>query len=57
MQKLLFGSDFPFTTPSATLKALKELNHMVDGTNLPRISETLVDEMIHRDSLKLLFER
>jgi predicted TIM-barrel fold metal-dependent hydrolase len=52
--KILFGSDFPFTTPQASFDGLYGLNRMVEGTNLPRISETRIEEIIHRDSLSLL---
>jgi predicted TIM-barrel fold metal-dependent hydrolase len=55
MHKILFGSDFPFATPGDSIAGLKALNKMVEGTNLPRISEARLDEMIHRDSLSLLF--
>lgn len=54
MKKILFGSDFPFTTPEASFVGLRALNEMVAGTNLPRVSETALDEIIHRDSLALL---
>jgi len=55
MHKILFGSDYPFATPADSIAGLKALNKMVEGTNLPRISETRLEEMIHRDSLNLLF--
>lgn len=54
MPKLLFGSDYPVTTPEESFRELKRLNRMVEGTQLPRISETLLDEVIERDSLSLL---
>ena len=46
MGKILFGSDFPFATPGDSIAGLKSLNKMVEGTNLPRISDTLLDQMI-----------
>lgn len=52
--KILFGSDYPFTTPQASIEGLSALNHMVEGTNLPRISETRIEEIIYRDSLSIL---
>lgn len=52
--RLLFGSDYPFTTPGATLEALRNINRMVEGTSLPRISAGKVEELIHRDTLRLL---
>lgn len=52
--KVLFGTDYPFTTVAATLDALRSMNEMVEGTNFPRLDETAIEEMIYRDSLALL---
>lgn len=55
MHKILFGTDFPFSTPIATFEGLRALNNMVEGTQLPRVSSTLLEEIINRDSLSILF--
>jgi len=52
--KLLFGSDYPFTTVNASIDGLHHLNDMLAGTALPRLNMDAIDEVIHRDSLKLL---
>lgn len=52
--KLLFGTDYPFTTVNATLDGLRSLNTMLDGTALPRLNEEKIEAMIARDSLALL---
>ena len=52
--KVLFGTDYPFTTVDATLAGLRSLNQMVEGTNLPRLDEAAIERMIYRDSLPLL---
>jgi uncharacterized protein len=52
--KVLFGTDYPFTTVNATLDGLRAMNRMVEGTNLPRLDEARIEEMIHRDTLPLL---
>ena len=52
--KLLFGTDYPFATVDNTLKGLRSLNDMLDGTALPRLDEEEMEEMIFRESLKLL---
>jgi uncharacterized protein len=54
LDRLLFGSDYPFTTPASTIDALRGINKMVEGTNLPRIPEEKIEAMIHRDTLDLL---
>jgi uncharacterized protein len=54
LDRLLFGTDYPFTTPLSTMEALRRVNSMVDGTNLPRIPEQRIEELISRDSLTLL---
>lgn len=52
--KLLFGTDFPFTTVNASVAGVRSLNDMLEGTRLPRLDGAQIDAMIHRDSLKLL---
>lgn len=54
LDRLLLGSDYPFTTPESTITALRSVNRMVDGTNLPRIPEAKIEALIHRDTLDLL---
>ncbi len=52
--KVLFGSDYPFTTVNASVEGLWSLNAMLEGTALPRLDERALDELIHRDSLRIL---
>ena len=52
--KLLFGSDFPLWTPLEGMEGMRRLNRQVEGTNLPRVPEEVVEGIIHRDSLPLL---
>jgi len=52
--KLLFGTDYPFTTINATIDGLHGLNRMTEGTGLPRLDEARIERLIHRDSLELL---
>ena len=52
--KLLFGSDYPFTTVNATLAGLRSLNDMLQGTSLPRLNEEAIEKMIYRDTLGVL---
>jgi predicted TIM-barrel fold metal-dependent hydrolase len=54
LHKLLFGSDFPFTTPGATMDSLQNFNHMTVGTNLPTLSEEEIHSLIHSPTLRLL---
>jgi predicted TIM-barrel fold metal-dependent hydrolase len=52
--KLLFGSDYPFTTVNDSIAGLRKLNSMLEGTRLPRLNESEIEELIGRDSLALL---
>ncbi len=52
--KVLLGTDYPFTTVNDTVRGLRGLNDMVQGTALPRLNEDKIDQLIHRDSLPLL---
>lgn len=52
--KLLFGTDYPFTTVNATIEGLHNLNKMTEGTGLPKLNEKAIEEMIYRDTLTIL---
>ena len=52
--KVLFGSDYPFTTVNASITGILALNAMLEGTALPRLNEKEIEAMIHRDSLAIL---
>jgi predicted TIM-barrel fold metal-dependent hydrolase len=52
--KVLFGSDYPFTTVNASIAGLRGLNDMLAGTALPRLNTDQIEALIHRDSLTLL---
>ncbi len=52
--KVLFGTDYPFTTVKGTVEGLRNLNRMVEGTALPRLDEEAIERMIARESLPLL---
>jgi len=52
--KLLFGTDYPFTTVDATIAGLHSLNRMLEGTALPRLDTKQIEAMIRRDSLSIL---
>ena len=52
--KLLFGTDYPFTTVKASLAGMRSLNDMLEGTRLPRLNLDRMEEMFARDTLRLL---
>jgi predicted TIM-barrel fold metal-dependent hydrolase len=52
--KLLFGSDYPFTTVDASIAGLRKLNAMLEGTALPRLDEKQIEKLIHRDGFAVL---
>ena len=52
--KLLFGTDYPFTTVEATMAGLRGLNDMLAGTALPRLDTREIENLIHRDGLQVL---
>ena len=54
LNKLLFGSDYPYTNPDATIKDLRNINKMAEGTNLPKLSVEEIEGLIHSPTLQLL---
>jgi predicted TIM-barrel fold metal-dependent hydrolase len=51
--KLVFGSDFPFGTPQDGIDGLNGLNRQVEGTNLPRIRDDVLDAILHRNAERI----
>lgn len=54
MDKLLFGSGFPFAPASMGIEALYSINHLCQGTNLPMIPREQLRGIVERDALTLL---
>jgi predicted TIM-barrel fold metal-dependent hydrolase len=52
--KLLFGTDYPFAQSEASVQGLRNVNHVVEGTPMPRISQETIESILKRDSLTLL---
>jgi predicted TIM-barrel fold metal-dependent hydrolase len=52
--KVLFGTDYPFTTVAATVQGMRRLNDMLEGTSLPRLNMDKMEAMFERDTLKIL---
>lgn len=54
IDKLLFGSDFPYTNPTECIESLYSLNQIAHGTNLPIVPRESLRCIVERDSLGLL---
>jgi predicted TIM-barrel fold metal-dependent hydrolase len=54
LNKLLFGSDYPFTTPEAQIDGLRNINHFAEGTNLPRLAAGEIESLIFSPTLTCL---
>ncbi len=52
LHKILFGTDWPFLTVNQTIKDLKSINNIVEGTNLPKIP----DEEIKKSQIEYQLE-
>jgi hypothetical protein len=52
--KLLFGTDYPFTTALESVAGVRNANHIIGDSSLPRISSEIIEEILHRDALALL---
>ena len=52
--KLLLGSDYPVVFAGETIAGLRRVNDVVAGTGLPRVSDEVVERIIHADALGAL---
>jgi len=52
--KLLFGTDYPFASSAESIAGLQNINCLTGGTQLPRIKEKTIEDLLSRDVFKLL---
>lgn len=52
--KVLFGSDFPFTTTGDSLAGVRAINSVLATSGLPGIPADIIEEIIHRNALEKL---
>lgn len=53
-EKIFFGTDYPFFTVEKTISAFRNINSIVENTNLPRVPEDVIEAIIHRNTLEIL---
>jgi predicted TIM-barrel fold metal-dependent hydrolase len=54
LDKLLFGSDYPFTTAEASVEGLRSINRLTEGTALPRLTSEEIERLIYSPTLACL---
>src|SRR5262249_2469684 len=52
--KVLFGSDYPFTTTGSSITGVRNVNAILGQSGLPPIPKEVLEGIIHRDALQLL---
>jgi uncharacterized protein len=52
--KVLFGSDFPFTTTASSLAGVRGVNTILARSGLPPVPDEVLEGIIHRDALGIL---
>lgn len=52
--RLLFGTDYPFATAAESIDGLRHVNDVIGNSSLPRVSPAVVEEILERDSFRLL---
>ncbi len=54
MDGLLFGSNFPYTSPAVCIESLYSIHQFCHGTNLPTIPREQLRQIVERNTLELL---
>lgn len=54
MDKVLFGSDFPYLTAAEAIKTVYRLHEVTQGTNLPSVPREALRSMVERNTLAVL---
>lgn len=54
MDKVLFGSDFPYGTAAQAIESVYRLHEVTQGTNLPTVPREVLRSMVERDAVSVL---
>ena len=54
MDKVLFGSDFPYSTAAKAIEGVYRLHEVIQGTSLPSVPRETLRTMVERDALGAL---
>jgi predicted TIM-barrel fold metal-dependent hydrolase len=52
--KLLFGTDYPFTSGADSIAGLRNVNRVIGNATLPRVSTQVIEDILARDAFGLL---
>lgn len=52
--KLLFGTDYPFAKGQESIDGLRNANHIIGSSDLPRVTGETIDGILQRDALACL---
>jgi uncharacterized protein len=50
--KIFWGTDFPFTTVQDSIVGLRNVNQVVEGSGLPRVSDDTIERILHSNPLQ-----
>jgi len=50
--KIFWGTDSPFSGVEESMAGLREVNRLVEGTNLPRVSQETIDAILYSNPLE-----
>ena len=50
--KIFWGTDFPFSEVEESMAGLRKVNRLVEGTNLPRVSQETIDAILYSNPLE-----
>ena len=54
LNKILFASDWPISSPKDNITGLRNLNKFADKYNLPNIPDIDLEKIINRNALEIL---
>lgn len=54
LPKLFLGSDYPVTTPQQTMNGLRRSMDLAKGTQLPILTDSEIESIVHRDTFSIL---
>jgi predicted TIM-barrel fold metal-dependent hydrolase len=47
--KIFWGTDFPFTSVAESIAGLRNVNQVIAGSGLPRVTQDTIDQILYSD--------
>ena len=52
VDKIFWGTDFPYSSVNEAVNGLENVNQILEGTRLPKVAESTIESILHSNPLE-----